>query len=192
MCFDTETTGTGRNAAVLQLAYGIFDAKGKLLRPYSQLLRLLDHPVKQMVGWGAYKIHKISRKRVQRDGVDARTAIERFFRVCVEVRAAGGRVVAHNAAFDCRMLRQTAAMHGSAMAPLEPRHVFCTQRASRQLVAARDRNGRIKDPRNSELYTRLMKAEPTGQLHDALEDVKLTAASYAAGLEKGWWHARSV
>jgi hypothetical protein len=59
---------------------------------------------------------------------------------------------------------------------------------SRDHVGAIDKRGRRKNPRNVELYQALHGGrEPAGRLHDALADVRVTAASYAAGHKRRWW-----
>ena len=93
------------------------------------------------------------------------------------------RVVAHNASFDMRMLKQTARAHGvddAGVDALDKRDFFCTMGAARDNCGLRNRAGRKRSPSNAELYERLLGKPPEGRLHDASSDVAVTAASYAA------------
>ena len=59
---------------------------------------------------------------------------------------------------------------------------------SKNRLGLKNKLNRLKPPKNIELYEALVGPVPEGtKLHDALADVRLTAASYAAGVRKGWW-----
>jgi len=67
--------------------------------------------------------------------------------------------------------------------------VLCTMASSTERCGLESRiTGRAKPPTNVELYCKLFGVAPVGvRLHDAADDVQVTAASYVAGLREGWW-----
>ena len=59
-------------------------------------------------------------------------------------------------------------------------------------VRALDKNSRVKAPSNAELYRFITGAAPQQQLHDALEDCKVTAVGFLGGVSRGWWSLRPL
>jgi DNA polymerase III epsilon subunit-like protein len=183
LVFDTETSGLSGRDCVLQLAYVIFDAKGQQLLAYNQLWKL---PTGVDVGWGAYKVHKIGRARLAREGLDPQCEACAFMGVARVLNERGVRLVAHNAAFDLRMLNQTASNWG-LKDKLSGDAAFCTYRAATPHMGLTAKNGRAKGPSNEALYRYFFGEAPTEILHDALGDVRVTARSYQEGILRGWW-----
>jgi hypothetical protein len=68
-----------------------------------------------------------------------------------------------------------------------PGQLVCTQRASRERSHKRDVRGRRKALTNAELYEALHGTPPTGRLHDAMADVRVTLHSYLMGRRLNWW-----
>jgi DNA polymerase III epsilon subunit-like protein len=185
--FDTETSGSSRGDVVIQLAFVLCSSDGRVQHAHSRLWRL---PSGVRIGWPAYNVHKIGEARVRREGVAARGELADFFGLCLAMREAGKRLVAHNAAYDVRMLGLTAGRHELRDAlPECADAVFCTYRSSCGKGPFFTKQGRRKGAKNAELYSYLHGGQswPGGDLHDALEDVKCTSASYAAGRKRGWW-----
>lgn len=178
---DTETTGLG--GVVLQLAYNIYSRDHDRLHAYNQLLRL---PAGEAVSWASYNVHKISKARIDRLGRSALHELQHFVKLATATRVLGGRVVFHNAAFDCAAITRTIARHGGTDV-LSAQEAFCTYRKSRQRVGARGGNGTWKGVSNVTLYTHMFKKAPTGNLHDAAVDIAVTAASYREGCKRRWW-----
>ena len=59
---------------------------------------------------------------------------------------------------------------------------------SKSRLNLKDKLGRVKAPKNVELHEALVGPIPEGtQLHDALADVRVTSASFVAGVREGWW-----
>ena len=170
------------------MALGFFDESGHPLRLISHVWKL---PPGVAIGWGAFKVHRIGIARVRREGVDPIRQLTFFHDACKCLRSRGCRVVAHNAAFDHRMLAQTARRHAVPWA-LTIDDYFCTMQRSRDMTNLRGPSGRRKAPSNVELYQHLMHHEPNAQLHDALEDIKVTACSFVAGAKRGWWSMTSA
>ena len=187
LVWDTETTGLGRQATIVQLAWTICDASGAALRTYNRLWRL---PPKGYIEKMAYETHRISKADTVRRGFPTVAELRRFVRVIRTLCERGIPVVAHNASFDLRMLHQTASRHGAPALRdfIPPREaLFCTQTAAAPLCGMRGKGGRRKVPSNVELYRFLLHKDPEGRLHDALTDVRVTAKSYVAGRKRRWW-----
>lgn len=185
--FDTETTGL-KPAIVCQLAYVVVE-NGAVAIEYDALLKL---PRGARIGWPAQKVHGISNQDVDQRGVDAACALELFARTCSRVLLAGGRVVAHNASFDARALRETREAHGLVDAgenrTLKVADAFCTMAASKSRSPLQNKAGHPKPFKNEELYAHFYREPPSwARLHNALDDVMVTTLNYAAGLSKGWW-----
>ena len=183
LVFDTETTGLNAHDVVIQCAYVIYAADGQCLMVYNRLWRL---PPGVDIPWRAYNTHKIGRAKVMREGRDPGPEILHFLGVIAAMRARKLRCVAHNAAFDVRLINQTAKAWRVAES-FALADTFCTQAAGKPHTKLVDRGGRAKVPKNSELFLHLTGEEPKGQLHDALVDVGVTETSFRLGRERGWW-----
>ena len=183
--FDTETSGLSCNDCAVQMALGFFNEDGHPLGFYDRLWKL---PPGVTVSRGSYRIHKISMRKIEAEGYDAAPEVRKVMKIMRCMQDRGKRIVAHNAAFDCRILAQTARHHGVDGWDLSRKNVFCTMgRAKPWCNLKSNKTGRPKAPSNSELYKILTGCAPTGALHDALVDIKVTARSYVEGAKRGWW-----
>lgn len=187
ICFDTETTGL-KPAIVCQIAYVVVEA-GKVTMEYDQLLQL---PQGAYIGRQAQAIHRISNRDCAQRGVDAANALELFARTCFKIMQAGGRIVAHNAKFDARAIRETRLAHNIIEYPenqaLEDGDTFCTMTMSKSYSQLKDKANRRKAFKNEELYAHLYGSPPTwASLHNAADDIGVTTLNYAGGLLRGWW-----
>jgi hypothetical protein len=109
------------------------------------------------------------------------------YRSVAAALAAGVRVVAHHASFDVRHLNHTANVQ-KLPASLRSASMLCTMHSATKHCGLRKRGNRaLKAPRNEELYTFLFKCKPTGQLHRALTDCRVTLASFIEGRNRKWW-----
>ena len=189
---DTETTGFGCKDVVLQMAFGIFDVDGRLLSSYNRIWSL---PPRVTISKRAFKVHKISYRRLRREGLEAAPQMRAVRSVLAQLQERGLPIVAHNASFDARLLRQTAVAHGlvgDGEWPLGAGDLFCTMKRSRKILnlPAKANPKLTKPPSNTELYRHLYKRRPgdaVGPLHDAINDCKLTALCFAAAQKRGWW-----
>ena len=185
--FDTETTGVSLRAVVLQLAYVIYDTQGLVLQSYSELLKL---PSRCTVTKIATQVHGFTTKDCKERGRCPLNTLKDF---AVLLNAASKQnipVIAHNVAFDQRMLQQTAQIHGLSKlySDLLPRVPFlCLYKLSRKYSTHRTASGQRKGFKNPELFAYLYGEEPSLPLHDALHDVLVTGANYQGGVERGWW-----
>lgn len=182
--FDTESSALGSSAVAVQVCVGMYDASGKALAYYDRLWKL---PRGATVSAGSLRIHGITRQRIEREGLDAVHELRKVQRIFSKIIARGKRIVAHNAAFDVRILRQTARAHGFDGWDLHEKQTFCTMRASAPICNLKSRTGRPRKPRNAELYRLLVGKPPVGALHDARVDCDITARSFAEGKKRGWW-----
>ena len=183
LVFDTETTGL-KPAIVCQLAYVVIE-NGAVTTEYDELLRL---PKGVKIERRAQEVHGISTNDCASRGVDAREALEEFARECARILGQNGRVVAHNAQFDVRAIRETRAAHRLSGSTLEVGDTFCTMKESKIYSPLRDKAGRKKAFRNEEMYEYFHGTGPTwARLHSALDDVHVTAINYSSGCHKGWW-----
>jgi hypothetical protein len=91
------------------------------------------------------------------------------------------------ASFDVRHLNHTA--HIQKLPPsLRSASMLCTMHNATKHCGLRKRgNKSLKAPRNEELYTFLFKSKPTGQLHSALPDCRVTLKSFIEGRKRKWW-----
>jgi DNA polymerase III epsilon subunit-like protein len=97
-------------------------------------------------------------------------------------------VAAHNASFDVARLNHTTLRHQATVAPLRSALLLCTMHNATKHCGLRKRgNKALKAPRNEELYMHLFKRKPTGRLHRALPDCRVTLACYVKGSELKWW-----
>ena len=184
---DVETNG-GRVQFVLQLAFVLLDQSYNEISSYNQYLRPpSDH---WYINPHAAKVHGITLDTLAREGVDPKEALGEFFRCVSEVKKnRDGRVVFHNAAFDSKAITATAEAIGYTLPfPFTSESCFCTMKNSKSRLNLKDKLGRIKAPKNVELHEALVGPIPEGtQLHDALADVRVTSASFIAGVREGWW-----
>ena len=132
-------------------------------------------------------IHGITTEQLFEQGVDPVLVLNAFGLARSTIRARGGRIVSHNAAFDCKMLSRVYSDYGIEGA-IQLCDVFCTMRES----TARCRLGprrynTYKWPRLGELADALGLEYDVTTLHGALADARLTARAYAAGETAGWW-----
>lgn len=170
--FDTETIGLG-NPVVCQLGYALHSQCGTCLRESNELLLL---PAGARISCGAHKIHNISESDCHARGVDTVAHLRLLHQLALSVVKAGGLVVAHNAAFDVRAINATFSAF-----QVEDRFsasTFCLMRNATVYADCRNKLGRRKQPRNDELYRLLFDKEPEATLHDALADVRVTAANF--------------
>ena len=183
---DTETTGLSGMDVVLQCALALFDREGRMIQAYDRIWNL---PSDVCITTRAYRVHKIGYKRIRAVGMRTEPQLRIVLKQLRRLRERKVPIIAHNSAFDVRMLRQTANKHGINDWNIEKRDVYCTMLGAKPYTNyVSKKTGKPKAPSNTELYKHLFKRAPEfGPLHDALVDVKVTAASYVGGRDRGWW-----
>jgi DNA polymerase III epsilon subunit-like protein len=174
LVFDTETTGLSASDVVIQLGYVYMLSNGSLLREYERVLHS-SVPSNRF----ALRVHKISNETVRCSPHDAHAELSKFAILANRVLDMGGTLVAHNASFDERLLRQTALSAGLHTFQLDS--IFCTAKALKK-VPTTERGATCK---NTDVYRRLGGDEM--EMHNALNDARATAFIYLHGLKAGWW-----
>ena len=182
LIFDTETSSFG--GCVLELGWILAAEDGTELASYRSLWRL---PPGERIHSKAKKLHGISLAKLRDQGVEPKPELAEFMALVAAALAADKRVVAHNAAFDVRHLNHTANVR-KLPAALRSASMLCTMHSATKHCGLRKRgNKALKAPRNDELYEFLFKGKPTGQLHSALADCRVTLASFIEGHSRKWW-----
>lgn len=175
LAFDTETTDF--NGVVVQLGWCCLDREGNVLRQHEDLICL---PPRVTINPRARAVHHIDEHVLSERGKSAAEVLGAFRSVLSACRRESVPVVAHNASFDVRALRRTAAAHEIADAWTELDAVFCTMRGAASWY--RTKTGNKKSPKNDELFTCLTGITPeSSALHAACVDATLTARSFFEG-----------
>lgn len=184
--FDVETDGATPKPRVVEMGFVVLS--GESLREehsYSQYWRLSPEG---RINPHAQAVHGISLGTLSRLGVDPRDGLSHFMGWIRLAKASpGSRVVAHNAAFDAKMIQNTLEACG-LLDRFGKEDCFCTMQQSAPKAGCRDVRGKPKNPKNAELYQVLHGTAPDwAHLHSALDDARVTAMNYRAGLARGWW-----
>ena len=174
---------TGRAGDVIQLAYVIFDKEGVECANRMRYLRMARGAY---IESGAFNVHHINKATLEMHGIDTRRELERFVALVECAQARQIRVVAHSAAFDVNAINRTLIKFKSPER-VQMAHTFCTMNAARPLMKLQNVRGRVKNPKNSEMYTFLVKEELPLKLHDALVDCRMTGRAFIAGARRRWW-----
>jgi DNA polymerase III epsilon subunit-like protein len=188
MVADVETNGGKGGQMVIQLAFILLDKDLNEISSYDHYLKLPDN--NRYINPHAAGVHAITLDTLDREGIDPKEALAYFFKCVSGVKKhRDGKVVFHNAAFDSKAITHTAETIGyTAPFPFTAQSCFCTMVNSKSRLGLTDKIGRPKAPKNTELHEALVGPVPEGtKLHDALADVRVTAASFAAGVRAGWW-----
>ena len=175
--FDTETASL--KGPVVQIAMLLCAEDGCHLASYECKYKF-DQT--QGIKWcdRAEGVHGLSRTFLDKHGIDPRTGLEFLRDILDEVRRAGVILVAHNYAFDKRMVNLTAFLNGFEDLLPPGALSFCTLSGGRAVYG--------KALRNEDLRRRLTgETHSLGRVHDALVDASITAVSYAAGRKAGVW-----
>lgn len=181
--FDTETTGTSSKDVVIQMCILMYDKNGTLQHTYNELWRMPDDVNMNPM---AEATHHISKQTLEEKGIEAEHELKNLIHVFHTLLRHNIPLVAHNATFDNRLLKQTSEKNCIEW-PFDASQFFCTQKSSRQFVKAKDKLGRIKAPSNIELYMHFEDMPPSGDLHDAFVDCTVTARGFMNGSRAGWW-----
>ena len=185
LVFDTETTGLRDTSTVVQLGYVLVDLAGNLIESYNKVL--LTRPFEYMDP-RAVSVHGSGQDDIQNMGVPRKAELLFFHALFQHAQEVGCKIVAHNASFDVRILNQTASTEGLAIR-FDEKAVFCTMKASKSRCGLRQRDDRLKNPKNVELYQSLFGRLPDAdcRMHDAGTDARITAECFVQGQILGWW-----
>lgn len=158
MVLDIETNG--RNT-IVEIAYNVYDKSLGLIKVADLLLN---------DGRGTIDYYKkIPLAEIVKEGVKPKEAIKRL----AEDLDTCKYIVCHNIGFDMKHISRYICHYGiNCHFPIE----VDTMTASRNIVKAKSKNGRLKNPRLEELYKHLFGKSPnTDKCHRGTYDVKITA-----------------
>lgn len=168
--FDTETTGLPPSSHIVQLAALLTDDDGTTRGSCNFIIKPDGYEIPEFVA----KIHGITTEIANRCGVPIKTAMSAFNNFAAQCQM--GKIIAHNAQFDIRMIRTTYAREG-VPSRLEGIEVFCTMEAMKDKVkmppTAKMRAAgfnEFKAPKLEEAYQFAFQ-KPLENAHDALFDV---------------------
>jgi DNA polymerase III epsilon subunit-like protein len=174
LVFDTETTGISKQDQIIQMGYQLFTHEGEVLRTYEKIWQ--GHRSSNPF---ALLVHQIPDKVVKTSPNDSTRELKLFADLTREVQNTGGTVVAHNAKFDTRMVKQTADLLGL---DIDIGPVFCTMKSLKK----RTKEERGQNCKNEDVYI-FLGGKSLGKMHTALVDTKATAHIYFYGKKADWW-----
>lgn len=181
LIFDTETTGVPHNKTapvtdlenwprVVQLAWQLHDARGKLLAQGNALIK----PIGFDIPFKAEQVHGISTQRALEEGEEIATVLGRF----VTAMDQAEQLVGHNIEFDLPILGAEFVRLGQDPARILSKGKFDTAAGSIEFCQLPGGpGGKLKMPRLTELHEKLF---GTGfrDAHDAAYDVAATARCF--------------
>ena len=204
MAYDTETTGLipkvdrtigqplpaiGDYPSILQLSFVIYDLKSKtIIKKYNEYIRIADDVV---IPPKATEINGITRQTCNLIGIPIERALADFHEAYMLV----DRVVAHNLAFDRKMIEievlrnmhllrhipTITMMFNDTFNDVNNIETICTMNKGKDicnLYITNEKGGRWKkSPKLSELHFRLFDYVPAN-LHDALVDTMICMRCY--------------
>jgi DNA polymerase III epsilon subunit-like protein len=192
MIFDTETTGLPDRAGfdksyppwaiahyakcrVIQLAYAIYEIKRGGRYKLVEEKMFYVRPDGFTIPADSVAIHGITTEFATTNGKTMKEVLHEFESDLKGVLL----LVGHNSDFDKNAMSAEAwrAGCGDLGARLSAFPCVCTMRAGKEFCGAVNDKGTLKFPRLAELYMKIFGVEPVAQ-HDALGDVKATAACY--------------
>ena len=133
----------------------------------------------------ALKIHNISVDQTIRSKYSPLQVIHLLKKDIRRVRTLGGVILAHNAAFDLRMLHQTAVATGTAF-KYPPNTILCTMNLLSNYWAQSQTPRRTV--RLGDAYKYMHGApELLGKAHTACADAEMAAFIFIEGIRRQWW-----
>jgi len=165
LVFDTETTGVGPTARMTQLAYILYDADGKVIEEFAELIK----PEGWVVPKEQFFIdNNMSTERCEAEGVDGFMAMRRFQDALKQCQYK----IAHNIQFDKGIINTELRVRGIEPALFKFKKECCTMLSTVKFVGAVNKWGKPgKWPNLTELHTKLFNKGFEGA-HDALGDVR--------------------
>ncbi|MCB0761706.1 MAG: DNA polymerase III subunit alpha [Flavobacteriales bacterium] len=180
--FDTETTGfpiirdaapsdldSWSTARMVQIAWQVHDADGKLLSANNLLIR----PEGFEIPYSATKIHGISHERAVEHGVP----VEEVLRAFEKDMASAKYVVGHNIGFDIGVVGSEMIRHGFETALFDKADIDTKDISTDFCALPGGKGGKYKWPTLTELHTKLF-GVPFEDAHDAAYDVDATARCF--------------
>lgn len=186
LVFDTETTGLPEKNAkgfspsiyetknwphIVQLSYILYDSeKNKILIEHDHIIKI--HPF-VTISEKSIEIHKITKERCHREGIDILEALE-LFNICV-IQA--DTIIAHNLSFDKQMIL-VECIRNRISGPFKMKYsnqFYCTMKNSVDIckitaISKKNNETYFKYPKLNELHKHLFGHE-VNNTHNALVDI---------------------
>ena len=179
--YDTETSGLPiwdrrsdhpSQPRIVEIAAELTDGQGKMISMMSALIK----PDGWSIGADAIKLHGIENDYAREHGMPIADAMNVF----MDMQERAGMRIAHNQAFDERMVRiELIRLFDREVADVwkEEGQKFCTMHSAKSTVGATNDKGGIKTPTLAEAYTYFTHQE-SEQDHRALGDLLMCKAVY--------------
>lgn len=167
MIIDTETTGFAKYDRIIEVGYLLYDGND-IVKRYQKFINPTTYPTYKV---RATEIHGIT-YNMACEGATLDLVMEEFYRDLLLCDT----LVAHNAAFDKRMLIQDAQRikRDDIIAAINATTVFCTQKHGASQFPGSSNRGRIK---LVNLYKAIFEEDPIQQ-HRAIGDCLMTLDCY--------------
>lgn len=186
LIFDTETTGLPKNFKgslydssnwpyIVQLSYIVFDCEqNTILYKMNHLIKL---PKDIIIPKSSTEIHHITNEMCEKDGIDIKTALNKFNQYAKLVT----RLVAHNVSFDKRLIIVESIRNNILSIFTKIPKVYCTMKSTVDKCKIerkyKDGTSYFKYPTLTELHQHLFQTIPKGT-HDAFNDVLICLRCY--------------
>ncbi|MFK7900295.1 MAG: PHP domain-containing protein, partial [Cyclobacteriaceae bacterium] len=189
LIYDTETTGLPKNykapvsdsdnwPRLVQIAWQLHGSKGELLEADN----LIARPDGFDIPYSSEKVHGISTKRAQEEGVPLDEILQKFAAVIEKSEL----IIGHNIEFDL-MIMGAEYHRKSISSKLFDTTSYCTKEATTNFVRIPGgRGGQFKWPTLTELHTKLF-GKPFDDAHDAAYDVEATTRCFFGLISNQWF-----
>lgn len=199
--FDIETTGmidwkasilSPRQPRVVQLAAILDDDAGKMLTTLDAIVDPLtsdwSEPVMDaLINSDVSRIHGISYDRARQEGRSVIDIVNEFSTLVTEAAVdPASMLIAHNMAFDSRMMMAELSHADLPPAMLNSLRPFCTMEALTPIMRLPGKFGKFKWPKLLEAHIHCF-GFGIQNAHTALADTMACRAIYYHGREVGWW-----
>lgn len=187
LIFDTETTGLPKNwkapltdfdnwPRCIQIAWQLHDEMGNLIENQDYLVK----PDGFNIPYDAEKIHGISTKLAEEDGISLLEMLEKFQIALGKAKF----IVGQNVGFDVNIMGAEF-LRGGFQNPLEqfPFLDTCTENTAKLCQLPGGRYGKFKLPTLAELHQELF-SEPFAEAHNATADVEATTRCFLELIRK--------
>lgn len=165
---DTETTGFGSSARIVQMAWLVYTMDGHELKSENHIIKPIGFEIPEETT----EIHGITTQYALDKGKDLETTMLKF----LNDLESSSLLVGHNISFDIRMVTYEFARIG-AIFNFELIQKVCTMNKSTDYCAIPSERRYYKKPKLQELHSKLFGDNFEGA-HDASADIKATAKCY--------------
>lgn len=201
--FDVETTGmidwkapilSPRQPRIVQFAAILDDDAGKMISTIDAIVdphsANWSEPVMDaLLHSDVSRIHGISYDRALEEGISLNTIMADFVRMIYDIinqDELPSMLIAHNFAFDSRMMMAEFSHAGLPPSILNSLRPFCTMEALTPIMKLPGKYGRFKWPKLLEAHIHCF-GSGIQNAHTALADTMACRAIYYHGREIGWW-----